>query len=55
MKPNFQIFNNQMRTLTEDLDKASISTQETKIGPFKQGQTIIVNGVKIILGEIFNI
>ena len=47
---NFQIFNNQMRTLTENLNKASISTQETKMGPFKQGQTIIVNGVKIILG-----
>ena len=43
-------YEGQMRSLTEELSSASISTIETKITGFKQGQTIIVNGVKIILG-----
>ena len=45
-----QEYNGQMRSLTEELSNASISTMETKIGPFKYEQTIIVNGTKIILG-----
>ena len=43
-------FKNGMRELTQELVNGSVSSQETTIGPFTQGQTIVVNGVQIILG-----
>ena len=49
-----KFFNNQLRSFTEELTSGSVSTQNTTVGPFKEGQTIIVNGVQIVLGKSVN-
>ena len=46
----YQYFNNRLTQSTTNLTQ-SYTTNKTKIGPFKDGESIVVNGVQLTFGE----